>query len=219
MKGVFVARGEDKVAAACAGANGVNAAGVAAGENATSPETAGASAACRVSGVPVLTVTGFSNSGKTTFLTEVVALLSAEGLRVGVVKNHGHAPGGVDQEGKDSWKYAQAGANPVVLSASAQYAVFTSTPDAPATRDELVARIADDVDLVVVEGFRSAAEGAVEVSRKATGKGPKLAAEERIALVSDDEDLRAQVAAEGKPVFDMDDFAGFARWLRAWARV
>lgn len=175
------------------------------------------SEAARVNGVPVVTVTGFSNSGKTTFLTEVVSLLAAQGLRVGVVKNHGHAQGGVDQEGKDSWKYAQAGANPVVLSASAQYAIFTSTPETPATRDELVARIADDVDLVIVEGFSTAAEGAVEVSRTATGKGPKLADEERIALVSDDEELRARTSAQGKPVFDMDDFAGFAQWLRAYA--
>ncbi len=175
--------------------------------------------AVRVNGVPVVTVTGFSNSGKTTFLTQVVSLLAGEGLRVGVVKNHGHGAGGVDREGKDSWKYAQAGANPVVLSASAQYAVFTSTPDAPATRDELVAKISGEADLVVVEGFSAAAEGAVEVSRKATGKGPKLADAERIALVSDDEDLREETRAQGKPVFDMDDFAGFAAWLREYARV
>ena len=185
------------------------------------PEDAagGYGAVTRINGVPVVTVTGFSDSGKTTFLTEVVSLLAGEGVRVGVVKNHGHAAGGVDQEGKDTWKYTQAGANPVVLSASGQYAIFTSTPDAPATREELVARIAGDVDLVVVEGFSSAAEGAVEVSRKATGKGPKLSAQERIALVSDDEELRWQMRAWGKPVFDMDDFAGFARWLRDYARV
>ena len=185
------------------------------------PEDAagGYGAAAKINGVPVVTVTGFSDSGKTTFLTEVVSLLAGEGVRVGVVKNHGHAAGGVDQEGKDTWKYTQAGANPVVLSASGQYAVFTSTPDAPATREELVARIAGDVDLVVVEGFSSAAEGAVEVSRKATGKGPKLSVQERIALVSDDEELRWQMRAWGKPVFDMDDFAGFARWLRDYARV
>ena len=193
------------------GVNGMN--GMNTPDKTSTASAAAPSRASRVEGVPVVTVTGFSSSGKTTFLTEVVACLAQAGVRVGVIKNHGHAAGGVDQEGKDSWKYAQAGANPVVLSSSAQYAVFVSTLAAPATRDELVARIADDVDLVLVEGFHSAAEGAVEVSRKATGKGPKLEAAERIALVSDDEDLRAQVAAEGKPVFDMDDFSGFACWL------
>lgn len=57
--------------------------------------------------VPVITVTGWSNSGKTTFATRVVDLLSDMGIRVGVIKHHGHKTGGVDVEGKDSWKYAQ----------------------------------------------------------------------------------------------------------------
>lgn len=56
--------------------------------------------------VPVITVTGWSNSGKTTFVTRVVGLLTDMGVRVGVIKHHGHKTGGVDVEGKDSWKYA-----------------------------------------------------------------------------------------------------------------
>lgn len=163
--------------------------------------------------VPVITVTGWSNSGKTTFFTTVVDILADSGIAVGVVKHHGHAPEGVDKEGKDTWKYEQAGANPVVLATEVQYAVFVSTPKVPATRDELVARIADDVELVIVEGFRSEADGAIELSRKATGRGPKLAPEERIALISDDEELATQVAAEGKPVFALDDFVPVARYI------
>lgn len=40
--------------------------------------------------VPVITVTGWSNSGKTTFVTRVVGLLTDMGVRVGVIKHHGH---------------------------------------------------------------------------------------------------------------------------------
>lgn len=138
--------------------------------------------------VPVITVTGWSNSGKTTFVTRVVGLLTDMGVRVGVIKHHGHKTGGVDVEGKDSWKYAQAGANPVVLSASDQYAIFVSTPQGELTRDELVAKIADDVDMVIVEGFRAEADGAVEVYRTAAGHpDPKLAPDERLALITDND--------------------------------
>ena len=137
-----------------------------------------------MSTIPNITVTGWSNSGKTTFVTQVVKILADSGIKVAVIKHHGHAPGGVDQEGKDSWKYEQAGANPVILSSSAQYAVFVSTPDHEPTREELMERLPGSTELVVIEGFRSEAEGAVEVSRKATGKGPKLSPEERIALIS-----------------------------------
>lgn len=168
---------------------------------------------------PVITVTGWSGAGKTTFVTKVVELLSEQGLSVAVIKHHGHAPGGVDQEGKDTWKYEQAGANPVILSASSQYAVFVTTPGREATREELVAQLPDTVDLVVVEGFRAEADGAVEVCRKANSKGPKLAPEERIALVSDDEELMASVRAEGKPVFGLDDYAAVAAYFRELAGV
>lgn len=164
--------------------------------------------------VPVITLTGWSNSGKTTFNTHVVEILTQAGVRVGVIKHHGHAPGGVDQEGKDSWKYEQAGACPVVLSASSQYAIFVNTPKREATRDELIAKIADDVDIVLVEGFRSSAEGAVELYRIGAGHpDPKLTPEERIAVITDSDELAAQVRAEGKPVFALDDFRAVARYF------
>lgn len=167
-----------------------------------------------MSEVPVITMTGWSNSGKTTFTTRVVELLTNMGIRVGVIKHHGHKTGGVDVEGKDSWKYSQAGANPVILSASDQYAIFVSTPQGELSREELVAKIADDVDLVIVEGFRAEADGAVEVYRTAAGHpDPKLTPEERIALVTDNDELAVQVRAEGKPVFGLDDFDAVARYF------
>lgn len=172
-----------------------------------------------MSTIPNITVTGWSNSGKTTFVTQVVKILADSGIKVAVIKHHGHAPGGVDQEGKDSWKYEQAGANPVILSSSAQYAIFVSTPDREPTREELMERLPSSTELVVIEGFRSEAEGAVEVSRKATGKGPKLSPEERIALISDNEELCAEVAAQGKPVFGLEDFADVARFFCSYAGI
>lgn len=172
-----------------------------------------------MSTIPNITVTGWSNSGKTTFVTQVVKILADSGIKVAVIKHHGHAPGGVDQGGKDSWKYEQAGANPVILSSSAQYAIFVSTPDREPTREELMERLPSSTELVVIEGFRSEAEGAVEVSRKATGKGPKLSPEERIALISDNEELCAEVAAQGKPVFGLEDFADVARFFCSYAGI
>lgn len=172
-----------------------------------------------MSTIPNITVTGWSNSGKTTFVTQVVKILADSGIKVAVIKHHGHAPGGVDQEGKDSWKYEQVGANPVILSSSAQYAIFVSTPDHEPTREELMERLPSSTELVVIEGFRSEAEGAVEVSRKATGKAPKLSPEERIALISDNEELCAEVAAQGKPVFGLEDFADVARFFCSYAGI
>lgn len=167
-----------------------------------------------MSAVPVITVTGWSNSGKTTFNTRVVELLTEMGVRVGVIKHHGHKTGGVDVEGKDSWKYAHAGANPVILSASDQYAIFVSTPEGELSCEQLVAKIADDVDLVLVEGFKAEADGAIEVYRTAAGHpDPKLSPDERIAVITDNDELATEVRAEGKPVFGLDDFEPVARFV------
>lgn len=164
--------------------------------------------------VKYVTVTGWSNSGKTTILTEVVKRLNEAGIRVGVIKHHGHVDDGVDVPGKDSWKYSHAGANPVILSSSMQYAIFKNTLAREATRDELIAEIADEVDMVIVEGFRSEADGgAVEVSRVANGRGLKLSSDERLALITDNEEFAAQARAEGKPVFALDDFDALAHYF------
>ena len=160
-----------------------------------------------------ITVTGWSNSGKTSVLVEVVKRLTKAGINVGVIKHHGHVDDGVDVPGKDSWKYSHAGANPVILSSSMQYAIFKSTPEREATREELIAEIADEVDMVVIEGFCSGSDGAIEVSRVANGKGLKLKPEQRIALITDNEAFAAQIKAEGKPVFALDDFDALARYF------
>ena len=160
-----------------------------------------------------VTVTGWSNSGKTTILVEVVKRLTEAGINVGVIKHHGHVDDGVDVKGTDSWKYSKAGANPVILSSSMQYAIFKSTPTREATRQELIAEIADEVDMIIVEGFCAQSQGAVEVSRVANGRGLKLNPDERIALITDNEEFAMQVKEEGKPVFALDDFDALAKYF------
>ncbi len=58
---------------------------------------------------------GFSKSGKTTVISELVRYLVGKGYRVGVIK-HTNKNFEMDQEGKDSWRIYRAGADVVVLS-------------------------------------------------------------------------------------------------------
>ena len=62
---------------------------------------------------------GYSNSGKTTLIERLIGDLRAEGLRVAAVKVSEQAIS-LDQPGKDSDRYARAGANGVALAGRAE---------------------------------------------------------------------------------------------------
>jgi len=54
--------------------------------------------------VPILSIVGRSNSGKTTLLEKLIAELTRQGLCIGTMINSHHHPD-MDTLGKDSWRY------------------------------------------------------------------------------------------------------------------
>src|SRR5690625_732113 len=59
-----------------------------------------------------LHIVGFKNSGKTTLIKRWIKLLKREGLRVSVIKHHGHgAKLSMPDESKDSMQYIKSGAD------------------------------------------------------------------------------------------------------------
>lgn len=71
--------------------------------------------------IPVVGICGASNSGKTTLVEKLLPELNRRGLKVGVLKHHGH--GGpvatpAEWQGKDSDRLIKAGARRVALSHS-----------------------------------------------------------------------------------------------------
>ena len=67
-----------------------------------------------------------------------------------------------------------------------------------------------DVDLILVEGYKQQDLPRVGLCRKATGKGLPCDAAAYIALVTDDEALRARSAV---PCFGFEDAAPLAEFL------
>ncbi len=164
--------------------------------------------------VPVVSFIGWSGSGKTTFLEQVVRCLSLEGLRVGVLKHHGHITT-VDVKGKDTWRYEQAGANPVVVSSAAEYSIIRKV-DKEKSLSELAALIADESDIIVTEGFRQQARYIVEFRRKEHNNQQIYSLDQIIALVCDDEEARTAARAADIPTFTPDDAAAMALFLKDW---
>ena len=97
---------------------------------------------------------GRSGSGKTTLIERVLRALRERGLRAAVIKQSRHAPD-VDTPGKDTWRFAQAGANPVVFHAQGESVLFL--PGGKTVKDlfEMLAAMGQDrPDIILVEGAR-----------------------------------------------------------------
>ncbi|HEX6843059.1 MAG TPA: molybdopterin-guanine dinucleotide biosynthesis protein B [Stellaceae bacterium] len=153
---------------------------------------------------------GWSGSGKTTLLTRLLPELTRRGLAVSTVK-HAHHSFDVDKPGKDSWLHREAGATEVMISSAARWALMHEHRGAPeATLAELVRQMSP-VDLIIVEGFKSAPHAKLEVHRPALGKPLMCRDDPHIVAVASD----APLAGLALPVLPLDDTAAIARFILA----
>jgi molybdopterin-guanine dinucleotide biosynthesis protein MobB len=154
-------------------------------------------------GIPVVSVVGKSDSGKTTLIERLIRALADRGYRVGSVKHHVH-DFDIDVPGKDSWRHAKAGAAVTLVSSPSKLGM-TRVMDHEATLGELL-EYAADVDILLTEGYRRAGNVRIEVSRRARSTELVCEAAELFALVTDNADLEVG----GVPVFGLDDAEGLA---------
>ncbi|HET92228.1 MAG TPA: molybdopterin-guanine dinucleotide biosynthesis protein B [Chloroflexi bacterium] len=158
--------------------------------------------------IPVVSCVGRSNSGKTTVLEHLIAELRRRRHRIAVVKHYHRSDVEFDVPGKDSWRFAQTGAEQVILAAQDRVIHIRRCEQAP-TLAEVVGEIRD-VDLILVEGYKGAAVPKIEVNRRA--RDPELVCvgdEMLIAVVSD------QCFDLDVPQFDLADAAGLADLVEA----
>ena len=102
--------------------------------------------------IPAICIVGWANSGKTTLIEGLLRQLTAQGMRVGVIK-HTHHPLPEDEAGKDTARFQAAGAATVTL-ANSEGALTREAGDKRLT--ELLSRVRD-VDLILIEGFEKQA--------------------------------------------------------------
>lgn len=99
----------------------------------------------------ILSVVGESDSGKTTLILKLLPELKKKGYRVAVAK---HCPCGfdLDLEGKDSWKFAQAGGEGTFLSSAGSMAVIRPREEILNLKEKLQ-NYFKDFDIVLTEGY------------------------------------------------------------------
>ena len=160
--------------------------------------------------IPAIGFSAYSGTGKTTLIEQLVLNLKAQGYRIAVVKHDAHGFE-IDQEGKDSWRFAKAGADITLISSAAKTAIIEQRER---TFEQNLSMI-HDVDLILVEGYKQENIPKIGICRKATGKGLPHPMEHYIAVVTDDE----RITSQSVPIFSLEDVRGIIECIKKKANL
>lgn len=164
--------------------------------------------------IPVLGFAAFSGTGKTTLLTQVLPLLRAKGLRVGMIK-HAHHDFDIDIPGKDSYELRKAGAEQMLIASRNRWALMVETPrqQGDPDLDAMLQQLNHDkLDIILVEGFKHVAFPKIELHRPALGKPLLFPDDDSIIAIATDADLSQ---ATSIPVLDLNRPAQVAEFILA----
>lgn len=99
----------------------------------------------------IVSIVGKKNTGKTSLTVKVIEELTKRGYKVGSIK-HSHHTMEMDKENTDTWKHKQAGSQVVVGIGSTTF--FNVRKEMDLNRLLFLIKHLDDVDFVVIEGFK-----------------------------------------------------------------
>lgn len=133
--------------------------------------------------LPIVSVVGWSDSGKTTLIEKLVAELKLRGYRVATIKHANHDTN-CNEPGKDSWRHLQAGSEATAI-ASRDKVVLIKPVTAEVTLDEIARLFGDDYDIILTEGFKKANAPKIEV-RYGGDRTPVKDIKRLVAVVSDE---------------------------------
>lgn len=160
----------------------------------------------------IIQVAGYSNSGKTTFIQQLVKRLSAENLDIAVIKHHGHGDRLIEQDtGKDSWKFRQSGAVASTVIAANTIQMQFSKKQEWTVQDAIVFNEFLETDLVIIEGFKRESFPKVVIIRDEKG----------LELLNELENIKAILCWESfqaipnidVPIFKLEDHVEFFEWF------
>ncbi len=170
----------------------------------SSPETSTSQSDNHPSSPRAIAVVGFANSGKTELICRLLPRLAARGLRVAVLKHSHHQDLDCVDQGKDTWRYRQAGAHSVALAAPGLVQVTRRFPGEPPLQ-QVLAMLAAEADFIILEGYKTGPLPKVAVLRPADREMPDYP--NLIALVSE------RPVDSPLPVFQPHQVEELAGWL------
>lgn len=121
--------------------------------------------------IPLLGITAYSGTGKTTLLKKVIPLLGKKNIQVGIIK-HTHHDMDIDKPNKDSYQLRQAGAKQTLIACQQRWALMTETPENATLDLTYLANQFDpqQTDLILVEGFKEESIPKIALYRATTNR-------------------------------------------------
>lgn len=157
--------------------------------------------------VPIISIVGYSNTGKTAILEGLIRILKERGHRVAAVKHAAHGYN-IDLPGKDSWRYYEAGADKVVVVGPTSFTIHERCLDQPRLKE--IYKEIEGVDFIIVEGFKGEPGPKIEVFQKDCSPARLSLGEDLVAVVSD------IPLADNVPCFSFDEVEALADFLVNW---
>lgn len=151
--------------------------------------------------IPVVSIVGRSESGKTTLLEKLIPELRKRGYRVGTIK---HAQEIDFAKGKDTERHLSVGSEITAVATSGRIVLIK--PSKEPTIDEAVRLLGNDLDIILCEGFKKSDTPKLEVYRK--GNGTLLEGLTRVVAIVTDVPLDTKVRQ-----FSPDDIKSIADLL------
>ncbi|MDY6826414.1 MAG: cyclic pyranopterin monophosphate synthase MoaC [Bacillota bacterium] len=145
-----------------------------------------------------------SETGKTTILEKLIPRLKNRGLRIAVLKDNLRYYD-LDTPGKDSWRFARAGAEIAGLTTPEGYLLIGSAGQENGTA--AAARLLQNFDLILVEGNKKSPYPKIEVVRSDVNREPLLPSH-TVAVLSDCDDLKVDL-----PILKIDDIDALAEFI------
>jgi molybdopterin-guanine dinucleotide biosynthesis protein B len=123
---------------------------------------------------PIIAIVGSRDSGKTTTTEILTKELTRRGYKVAAVKHIPEPNFTIDRMGKDTWRFAQAGAKTILSVASGEVATIEKVDATKLSLREILQRCRGN-DVVLLEGFKKLVERNKSIYKIAVVKSPEEA--------------------------------------------
>ena len=165
--------------------------------------------------LPLLGITAYSGTGKTTLLKKVIPLLRERNLRVGMIK-HTHHDMDVDKPGKDSYELRKAGAHQTLVASQQRWALMTETPDNAELDLYYLASRFDEksLDLILVEGFKHESIPKIALFRSVLERPLEQLIDQHVIAIASDTLLDTDL-----PQLDINQAEQVADYIVSWWEI